>query len=406
MCDTVVAFKQGRNKRSFFAKNSDRDTGELQIVHVSINPNDEFNSNPYIEAVNKYIKSSFKKLKKIFNTYNNPYKAIISRPAWIWGAEMGVNEFGLAIGNEAVFSKEKVEEDGLLGMDILRLALHNNRTADEALDFIISLIQNYNQGGDGGYSKTLKYHNSFLIKDFTKAYLLETSSKHWAVRKIESSAAISNVYSIKDDFDYVDEDSKDIKNFKAKYEKRLFTFFTKGDLRQKFSSTYLHNTYLDLASMKNLLRSHINPSNKIKRGMGSICIHPGYFIKTETTSSMIVDYIHNKFVIWFTGAPHPCVSLFKPLVLPQTVDGKLRFSDMNFVTEYSEKLRHFSKKIVKDYDFFLKHIKPLRDKVETRFIKIIYENIENKRAEELIYDCEKCFMLEEDYIEKVEGLLH
>lgn len=347
MCDTVVAFKRGANKHSFFAKNSDRDTGELQTVYVSMNPNDEFSSKPYIEPVNKYLKSSFKKLEKIFNKYSNHYKAVISRPTWIWGAEMGVNEFGLAIGNEAVFSKEKVEEDGLLGMDILRLALHNNKTADEALDFIISLIQNYNQGGDEGYSKTLKYHNSFLIKDFTKAYLLETSSKHWAVKKIESSAAISNAYSIKDNFDYVDEDSKNIKDFKAKYENKLFTFFTKGNIRQKFLATYLSNTSLNLISMKNLLRSHMNPSNKIKRGMSSICIHPGYFIKTETTSSMIVDYIHNKFIIWFTGAPHPCVSLFKPLVLPQANEDILRFSDINFAIEYSNKLRIYPKELLK-----------------------------------------------------------
>lgn len=49
------------------------------------------------------------------------HAVILSRPSWLWGAEMGANEHGVCIGNEAVWTKEPVEEgEALLGMDLLR----------------------------------------------------------------------------------------------------------------------------------------------------------------------------------------------------------------------------------------------------------------------------------------------
>ena len=51
------------------------------------------------------------------------YACVLSKPAWIWGAEMGANEHGVCIGNEAVWSKLNSEDDlvkRLLGMDLVR----------------------------------------------------------------------------------------------------------------------------------------------------------------------------------------------------------------------------------------------------------------------------------------------
>lgn len=167
MCDTLVYFKN--RGHSYFAKNSDRDPQERQIVYLSLNPASELRKRPYELELEKY-KQPFLCLKSVFSEYKHPYAAFISRPNWIWGAEMGVNQHGLAIGNEATFSRERVPEDGLLGMDILRLALHNCQKAAEAVTFITGLIECYGQGGDGGFKSSLKYFNSFLIKDYRGLY--------------------------------------------------------------------------------------------------------------------------------------------------------------------------------------------------------------------------------------------
>lgn len=49
---------------------------------------------------------------------------ILSKPAWMWGAEMGANDQGVCIGNEAVWTREPVAPgEALLGMDLVRWAL-------------------------------------------------------------------------------------------------------------------------------------------------------------------------------------------------------------------------------------------------------------------------------------------
>lgn len=384
MCDTIVKFDRNNN-RSFFGKNSDREPGELQFVYISLNPREEFKTVPYVEEKKEYIENSFRALTNIFDGFENKYSAILSRPIWMWGAEMGVNEFGLSIGNEAVFSKEKVKRDGLLGMDILRLALHNNKTAAEALEFIIRLITNVGQGGDGGYRSSLKYHNSFLIKDFNEAYILETSGKHWAFKRVNGCASISNAYSIRNDFDKSDRNLSC--NFKSQYQDKFFSFFSNGDIRQRASCCNLLKKSDSLKDIKDILRFHQNGSIQPKKGMKSTCIHSGSLIKSETTSSMIVDYIGDKFIVWFTGGPHPCVSLYKPLTF--SYKGEV-FNNIERAIENSKKINDRSKEVVGKYEHFIERIKPVRDELEERFEEIVYNDIESKSSKEIEENIEWC----------------
>lgn len=75
----------------------------------------------------------------------------------MFGAEMGTNEHGLTIGNEALFTVKPNKKDNnyLLGMDILRLALERSSNIEEAKFVIINLLTKYGQGGNCGCDNEL-----------------------------------------------------------------------------------------------------------------------------------------------------------------------------------------------------------------------------------------------------------
>ena len=103
----------------------------------------------------------------------------------MWGAEMGANEHGVVIGNEAIFAKEPVQSDGILGMDLVRLGLERGATAGEASTFICELVEEFGQGGRGSYEKPgFGYHNSFLIADSREAWVVEAAGRKVVCKQI------------------------------------------------------------------------------------------------------------------------------------------------------------------------------------------------------------------------------
>lgn len=115
----------------------------------------------------------------------------------MWGAEMGANEHGLCIGNEAVWTRLAADSDRdgrLLGMDLVRLGLERAKTASEALEVITSLLERYGQGGPcSDTMPDLVYHNGFLIVDANEAWVLETTGTEWAAEKVEGVAGVRNI---------------------------------------------------------------------------------------------------------------------------------------------------------------------------------------------------------------------
>lgn len=205
-CDSFVVLPDAATgDRLLFGKNSDRPARECQPLQRIP-----------ARSGGGTLRLAYTEIPDAPQTYDH----IASSPYWCWGHEIGMNSAGVAIGNEALFTRDlaaTVAADrravrtgterpspGLLGMELLRLGLERGGSAAEAVDVITGLLEIYGQWGAGTVGPdrgSAAYDNSYLIADPHHAYVLETSGRDWAVRRVESgTAAISNEPTIRTDW--------------------------------------------------------------------------------------------------------------------------------------------------------------------------------------------------------------
>lgn len=178
MCDTLARIGAAG---TLFAKNSDRPRDEVQLLVWS----------PPRPAGGD-LRTQYLTIPDA-----GAHGVLLSQPTWLWGAEHGVNEHGVAIGNEKVHARRPlVDERALIGMDLVRLGLERGRTADDALDAIVTLLERHGQGGSCMPAADDPYDSSFLIADPTGGWVLETYGRRWAATPIGDGRSISNRYSI------------------------------------------------------------------------------------------------------------------------------------------------------------------------------------------------------------------
>ncbi|MDD3862881.1 MAG: peptidase U34 [Clostridia bacterium] len=383
MCDTLWQKKDGF---SIFLKNSDRAANEPNLCVFF--PAEKARG----EVECTYIKIPDKK---------KHYAALLVKPSWTWGAEMGVNEFGVCVGNEAVFTKTKTKKiQSLIGMDFVRLALERSKTARIAVDEIISLLKEFGQGGNCGFDHEFYYDNSYLISDKNEAYILETAGRDYAVKKAENCANISNRLSLDENVS----DSSIKAHFTRRFFEPIFTFFSGSKNRMKIGSEKLKEIEkYDLSNYFNILRQHATNQKKCihKGSVRSICMHAG-FLGDHTTGSMLASMKDDFITVWITGSSTPCLSIFKPLYFDRLESFVVPpcFTDEASSLDYWLKREKFNRAIyggLVNLDDWLKAAREL----EREFIEGD-NKLKNKNAtlEKLIEFSAKCSKKEEKLINK------
>ena len=412
MCDTFVVLPPATIDGSvIFGKNSDREPNEAQAI--------EFHQ-AGLYPDKQQLECTYIRIPQAKETYG----VLLSRPFWMWGAEIGVNEKGLAIGNEAVWTKMEIsKKGGLTGMDLLRLALERSASVEQALETITGLLSDYGQGGICGYEdKKMAYHNSFIMADHREAWVLETAGHLWAAKKVTDYYSISNGLTIGEEFDrshpeLIDHARKkgwqkkgDVFNFAKSYSDWFFTTFSASRKRKECSSNLINSGIgkVNIMEAFRILRDHgggvYSPDSHF---LGNrICAHAANGLSrnaTQSTGSIVARLKPDDITCWATGTSAPCTSIFKPVwfngeVIPEVSSGL----DGKFNPEtlwWHHELLHRS--ILSDYETRIGLISRERDKLEDSFIRNSENTSSGKSYEYTLAAFKQSLEMTDGWIEKV-----
>ena len=305
MCDTLGMIGK---KSIVFGKNSDRDPQEPQVTEWR----------PAQSHTENKVKCTYIEVDQVKHTYGT----LLSRPTWLWGAEIGLNDQGVIIGNEALFSSNKENKaQALIGMDLLRLGLERANSAKLAMETIIDLLEEYGQGGNCGYKDELYYDNAFLIMDRKELFVLETVGKQWAYKQFDK-AAISNCFLLKDDADAYSGERCDFSQWGAPDET------IHGGFERRCLSEKNLQTGEDVEMVMRALRSHqddfcLPVAQKDSR---NVCLHAGPDGGSQSTASWAADFQKDRIMMYITGGAMPCLSLYKPFVFDDDAKERQAFS--------------------------------------------------------------------------------
>jgi len=201
----------------------------------------------------------------------------------------------------------------------MRLALERARTCQEAIQVMTALLETYGQGGSAELKGNSHFDSSFLLADSGEAWILETTGRKWAARRIEQVGSISNALSIRSDWDRcslsVEKGSLD---WAAAYGLPEVPPTLGAPERRRASLGGLEQARgrITAASIFALLRQHGEGYHPASAPVHSgLCMHAGPQKDRwwQADGVMVADVRGEDILVWVTGTSANCLSIFKPV---------------------------------------------------------------------------------------------
>jgi secernin len=323
MCDTLCG--PGPDGM-VFAKNSDRPVGEVQLA---------------VPFGRRASAGCTLRTQYLSIGDTGAHATFLSCPTWLWGAEHGVNEFGVALGNERVATVHRANEarPALIGMDVVRLGLERARSAEEAVDLMADLLTTHGQGGIADAAHHEAYDSSFLIADPRGAFVLDTSGNSFAAASFPMGAAISNRITLGTEWTSGSTDLDSGEDFGRFRDAAAPT--ASADVRLAASRSFLArhaDGRLTAAAMAAHLRDHgqgawgapgtpgpaLPPPAEAGADFGgsSVCMHvPNRSVTTASLIAVLPSALDQGAPVrTFVALGSPCASIFIP-AFPRTMHG-------------------------------------------------------------------------------------
>ena len=309
MCDTIVALADATADGAvLLAKNADTEVNEAQQILRF--PARDYGAGTALRVTHLTIPQAA-----------HTHEVILDRSFWAWGGEIGCNEHGVAIGNEAAFSNQPADKDGVIVLDLLRLALERAATAREAVAVVGHHVEAYGQGGNVQMMGNYRFDTGLLIADRTEAYVVNCAGHHWAARRAHSTEAISNRYQITNDWELSSLPAAEPKtNFRARFADPAREYEVGADERETCATSLLTGrrgkiTMHDMAAVLRDVGDEEAYDVVSDERSVRVCMHAGPMSGRfwHATGAMISETLPDSVTVWMTGTSATDLSIFKPL---------------------------------------------------------------------------------------------
>jgi secernin len=401
MCDTLVAlpaYTQG--KSMLFAKSADCEVNEANAV-VRI-------------PRRKHVRGEAVRLTHlVIPQAEETYEVLLTKAFWTYGCEIGVNEYGLTMGEEAVFTTAMAEEkDGIIGPDLMRIGLERAKTCEEAIQVMTTLLEQYGQGGSAELKGNSHFDSSYLMADSEEAYVLETAGRQWAVKRVDKIASISNMLGIHADWDTCSDSAGASKTDWAGTHALPEVPPTLGSpARQAITYDSLQSAlgHITVRGIFETMRQHgsgYHPATA--EAHRNICVHAGPQGNRwwQADGVMVTEVGPHGVLAWVTATSGTCVSIFKPVFLGVDLPDLGPYPGETFDPRclwWTHELLH--RRAMADFDALVPEIRQDFDLLEESFLaraETVKHGTPGEKAEFMKYCFREALMATEAWVAKLE----